>query len=94
VTCTIYDEYADESEPPRSMTITYPVSAKHYLCIECGAIIGPGERYECVRAIWDEKWSTVRTCRACATIRSDMVCGGFAYGNLAEMLREYGLELV
>jgi hypothetical protein len=51
-----------------------PRAAKPYLCCECRAAIGKGERYECVSGKWDGEVSTFRTCLSCAEIRKAFCC--------------------
>ena len=62
------------------------VARKEHRCCECGEVIKPGQRYERVKGLWDEYWSTFKTCIPCATIRSDFMSCGWIYGRLWEEL--------
>ncbi len=66
-----------------------PRAARDHACTECGKTIPRGTRHEIVKGLWEDSWSTFRTCLPCAEIRDHFDCGnGFCYGQLWEDLRE------
>lgn len=64
------------------------VAKKEYDCLECGALIKSGERYEYVFGSWDSNTSTHRTCLDCVSLR-DTFFNSWAYGEVLGDLIEY-----
>lgn len=69
--------------------VARPRAGKDHACCECGGTIARGTRHERVKGMWDNSWSTYRTCAPCAEIRDHFACGnGVCFGQLWEDLRE------
>jgi len=61
-------------------------------CGECGRTIEPGERYESTFGVWDGRASTEKTCSDCLSVRGELFCEGWAYGELYQSLAEHIAE--
>ena len=72
---------------------TRVVARKRHRCNECRQDILLGERYERVRAIWDNEPAVVKTCLSCLEIRERVEASktwGFCWchGTLLEDVRQ------
>ena len=72
----------DDGESAQVYQETFPVARITHRCCECGAPILPGQKYHHVRGLWDEHWSSHRTCMPCHRIRENYCQCGFAFGDL------------
>ena len=75
---------------------TMRVARRQHKCQECLAAIEPGESYEINRGLWDDEWSTFKTCSVCLEIRKHLFCSwiyGCMWEDLAEELRWDTLDL-
>lgn len=61
---------------------------KSHRCVECERLIEPGEQYEHVCGVWDEEWSTFRTCLGCYRIREHLCGDGWCFGEVAAQVAE------
>jgi hypothetical protein len=53
------------------------VARKTHRCCECGGTILPGNVYERVSGLWEDKWYHFSTCERCADLRrsvSESIC--------------------
>ena len=80
-------------DPAAVYNASRPLARKEHKCSECGGVIQQGERYERVDALWEEKWSTMKTCVWCLGLRdiieSGADCFCWAHGNLVEAMVEF-----
>lgn len=83
-TCIDMDTEGDE---PTLFAQVMRTARKQYACCECGSSIGPGDRYEHVKGLWDGGWQAYRTCRICSAIRRDF-CASYIFGMLWEAMQE------
>lgn len=60
------------SEHPAVYDARTPRARKDYPCSDCSWGIARGERYHYLRALWDGRWSTVRTCERCQGIFAEI----------------------
>lgn len=69
-------------------------AAKDHRCGECRRTIAKGERYEHVSGLWDDNWSTYRTCAHCLAVRSwlEVVCHAWIYEGVFEDAGEHWSE--
>jgi methionyl-tRNA synthetase len=63
------DCYCDLGETPRVYHAARPKARAAHQCDECGRTIHPGERYERVRAIWEDTPYLIKTCVYCLAMR-------------------------
>ena len=84
--CPCIDVRHECDELPRRHRHEMRTARKRWKCIECGAAVEPGERYEHVRGLWDGHYETFRTCEGCVQVRNAVLCGGSLYGELWETL--------
>lgn len=82
MTCCPLTGTDGDYEPPKCFTASTPVARKTLTCYECGGKIAKGERYERHKGMWDNHWSTYRTCLMCVEIRDHFACDGWVYGEL------------
>jgi len=84
--CMIDD--ADMAQVYDSQHLT---ARKAHTCDECGREIGPGERYNRVRGLWDGHWSVFKTCAHCDALWHwfDVVCGGTLHGGMGADLQDH-----
>lgn len=73
-------------DPPVFYHAARPLARVSHKCHECERTIQPGERYERVRAMWEDEPVTLKTCVYCLAMR-DLVdcraeCFCWAHGNL------------
>jgi len=61
------------------------VAKKTHKCGECDRQIQPGETYEYVSGMWEDRWNVYKTCKDCLSVREEFFCEGFYY----EMIWEY-----
>lgn len=66
---------------------------KPHKCGECRRVIMPGERYQDERLLFDGSVDTHKTCSDCMSLRREMFCDCWIYGQLWEAFGEYLLEL-
>lgn len=62
-------------------------AAKPYECGECGDAIAKGDLYEYFRGLFEDFWSTHRTCARCVLVRSDFF-RGWIYGEMVENFQD------
>ena len=74
----------DDFEPHTVTRIADRIARKHHTCVECGAVIEPGDVYAYAVTLFEGEWSTYKTCGTCATIRSDVFPCGWIYGQMWE----------
>jgi hypothetical protein len=82
--CSIDYDY----EPAKIYREEYPKAKKEYKCCECGENIKPGQKYQKVTGLWDDIWSTYKTCMPCVNIRDRYCPHGFYFGFLREQISE------
>lgn len=69
-------------------------AAKNHACCECHGIIARGEHHERVKGLWDDQWTTFRTCPDCVFLRCEvrrdqsMDCG-WLHGSMLEVIESY-----
>lgn len=82
--------YCDVEEAGAAVeTIKKHTARKEHKCTECGDIIKPGEQYEKVTGLWNNKWSTYKTCMDCISIRDEFFCEGWYYGQIWDYLCDH-----
>ncbi len=79
---------SNDGESPTCHSSRAIKAVKEHRCCECGETITKGTRYECVRGMWDHRWSTYKTCLSCVEIRDHFSCDGWVYGQLWSDLEE------
>jgi hypothetical protein len=52
-------------------TETFPTARATHTCRECGGTIGPGEKYQCFKGVWDGHGMTFKTCMGCHHARGE-----------------------
>lgn len=68
---------------------TRPTAKKEHRCCECKEAIAKGARYERTKGLWEDGWSTYKTCLSCVEIRNHFSCGeGWIFTCLWEQLKE------
>ena len=67
MTAACYCDY----DPPRLYKASIVTARKPHRCNECGKMLGAGERYERVNAIWerDDTVTSLVTCPRCLAVR-------------------------
>lgn len=83
-----------DAEAPSCMWETHPRARKEHRCCECHSVIGPGEKHQLIKGVWDGRFATYRTCAICETVRKKAMAEyrsdeGIAFGCLWE---ETGVE--
>lgn len=87
-TCVAYGDGMGDDPISGTFDVKEVIAKKDYKCIECGATIKRGHRYQAAHGKWpDAGWQTYRTCQPCARIREDMSPGS-AFGMLREDIWE------
>ena len=79
--------YCDCDSHPKFYHATIRTAAKTHRCYECYMPIVPGERYEDLYALWDDRPEKVRTCPDCVELREaldTMECFCWCHGTLLE----------
>lgn len=66
---------------------------KEHRCVECRRLIHQGERYQDERLLFEGAVSTLKTCRDCMSLRREMFCECWIYGELWDAFSEYLREL-
>jgi len=61
---------------------------KSHQCGECNREIIPGEKYEYSSQVYDNEWSTNKTCLGCRRIRDRFCPNGWIWGGVAEAVEE------
>jgi hypothetical protein len=61
---------------------------KSHRCCECGGEIAPGQPYEMVSGLWDERWGNFKTCTPCAEDRQSLECQCVNFGQLRDAYAE------
>lgn len=82
--CAFIDEWCDDS------TSKVVVARKPHICCECDGEIIVGERHEHLKMLWDDNWTSYRTCAACLRgplAFSERNCAGS--GRMVEGLFEH-----
>ena len=62
---------------------------KCHTCNECRREISPGEHYRYESYADDGRVDHHKTCADCNSIRIEMFCGSFCYGDILSEVREY-----
>lgn len=78
---------ADYDDSPEFQSVSTPKARKQYRCVECGAEIRKGTRYERTSGKFDGDIYTVKTCLVCAEI-ADAFSEGIVAGELWAEIRE------
>lgn len=78
----------DDYDEPKVCTVRDVRARKQHWCCECGRAIEPGEQYELVKGLWDERWETHKTCLGCTRIRKHFCSSGWIYTALAEQVAD------
>ena len=75
-------------DPATIYKASRPTARKPHVCEECGRQIQPGERYESVFGVWENKGNTYHTCRHCLALRdyvqAHVPCFCWAHGSTIE----------
>ena len=75
-------------ESPKIYNVKEPVARKEHICCECRCTIKPGEQYEKVEGLWENKFTTYKTCNDCLKIRllleTEAPCYCLVHGTLME----------
>lgn len=61
-----------EGGPPTISTTRLVKARVTHACVECEAIIQPGEYYEIVDGLWEGSWQQFKTCEPCAEVRNHL----------------------
>lgn len=71
-----------------------PRARKLHVCCECGRTIERGEQHLVVKALYEKKWSTYRTCVHCEAVSGWLyaTCGGYLSEGILEDLGEHWSE--
>lgn len=78
-----------DEDAPIAYWETNPIARKHHVCCECGSTIDPGERYWNFKGIWENKFSTFKTCEICKYICTEAYANGIEcipFGCLYEIV--------
>jgi hypothetical protein len=95
--CGCTDDYCDIDYQLQMHEINWPKARKEHRCYECRRIIKVGEKYEYTTAFDPEEKGFVafKTCKQCATIADQFMCGCRIHGNLGEHIWEtLGVDIV
>lgn len=76
-----------DAEPLKLARETWPVARKQHKCCECNSDIDPGEKYQCITGLFEDKFETYKTCLICANIRTAAM-SELDYGIAFECLYE------
>lgn len=77
-------------DAPTMFSEVWHKAAKEHKCCECGGVIGNGQQYQHVAAVYDGTFRTYKTCEKCADLRDalqEVSCPTFC--GLAEEYFEY-----
>lgn len=89
--CPLSGHHGDVAKVHRRKVVK---AAKDHTCTECHEVIPRGTKYERVEGLWDDTWSTFRTCLSCVEIRSHFACddasgeGRWVYGEVWTQLED------
>jgi hypothetical protein len=61
---------------------------KDTTCCECRDPIARGTVHEVIRGLWEQSWSTYRTCLICVEIRDHFECEGWLFEHVWDDLQE------
>ncbi len=86
----IYDGGYD---PPQLYKESIRTARKGHVCGECSGAIKPGDEYEFVFGVWDDKADTQKTCSDCLSVRDEFFCDGWSFGNIWERVGEHVSEM-
>ena len=75
-----------EADPWDFVLVEMITARKHHICGECHEHIHPKQKYERVKGLLDGKWSLIRTCERCLTLRDHYCPNGHIYGELLETI--------
>jgi len=93
--CGCSDTYCDYEDGPECFVEENRKARKEHICCECRRIIKKNEEYEYVRGKWEGGFSTFKTCKQCAAIANDYLCGCRIYGNLRDDIWDrLGVDIV
>lgn len=85
----------DEGESCELFNSRVIVARKDHLCCECKEPIRKGDSYHFERGKWEGEFSSFKTCRECAEIRTIFSCGGgFLYRSLWDQMREIAFPVL
>ena len=73
---------------PEVAETTYPKARKEHICGECGETIKKGQKYENFRGLYEDRWSTHKTCMRCVALRDKYCPGGWIFGRVLERIGE------
>lgn len=90
--------YCDYGEQASVYQKKLVCARKAHRCYECPGIIAKGDTHECVRSLYEGRWSIARTCPRCLDVRQYMEahapCFCWMHGSMLddarETLKEYG----
>jgi hypothetical protein len=78
-----------DADPATVISTRILTAAKPHRCSECGEPMPRGTKHELQKAMWDERWYSMRTCLLCVEIRDHFACGeGYIYGEVWNQLEE------
>lgn len=90
--------YVDHDSGPELCSEKLVKARKIHICGECLREIKPGETYETMFGVWEGSHDTHKTCSDCLSIRSELFCDCWFYGqvweNLAEHVRAVGTDVL
>lgn len=81
--------YVGDFENPEFYRKRTHKAVKEHVCCECSRAIKRGEQYEYVSALWDNYFSTYKTCSTCLSIRHVFFCEGWLFEGLLSDLSEH-----
>ena len=76
----------EDGDPAKVENVTWRKARRVHVCCECREDIPRGVLYEHVSGLWDQHWSTFKTCKTCTRIRDHYCPNGGEYGGLAEQI--------
>ena len=81
-------------EMPSVCRVETRKAIKQHRCCECRRIIQPGERYEHVWGVWEDKPDTHKTCQHCVGLREYVIAHVPCFCWLYESMREDALQVL
>lgn len=76
----------DEGEVASHYAQSKLVARKKHVCEECRRTIWPGEAYERVVAVWENRLHVLNTCVDCRSVMDVLFCEGVCHGMVLEDL--------
>nr|BDD48345.1 hypothetical protein 20 [Candidatus Omnitrophota bacterium] len=80
---------SDDTESVESLTSEYRRANKEHKCKECRRIIHPGEKYYYETFKHEGDMGFHKTCQDCMSLRKELFCSGFEYGNILNLLQDH-----